>query len=578
MSISLVSQNDASAVSAAPTVTLSVTSGNLLVLLGVGRNGTGTHNSVTDGQGQTWTQVGTPVNASGYASMWHCQNTFTGSLTVTLNLSASDTCYLNLSEWSGQHATTPYTGSTDTKTNTATTTHAHGATGISATSGQLLIGVAIQASTVSDESYTGTNVFTALQMTNSTNLRQWWGYRIAAGSETSVTGDWTQTSGTSAARMALFDLASGPTPVTGTESLPSQVSETSSVSSSVLAGESIPAGLSEGAVALVTFSVSDSLAVIVDEPGTMSQEITALSDDLSINLTEESGTIIALVNVSDDLAMGMIETSTLSTNAISVDVTDSLQAGLSEAATVAAFVSVSDDLPIGVTDAMVSSSLKVSVADSLTVIIEEPTTNNQEITPVEETVSATIDETSTVFSSVFASDSLVSGVSEISTLDDITSLISAKASAENITAGLSEETITVVYLATSDSITATVSDDIQTLIVSLATSEELPAGYAENALNVVALAASDSAEVIVSELLDVFNALLAEDPLAVISVESATTALSGEYAKTAGDSVSMSITENAVVVSREVGTISVIKATVQYIGPIRTVETVSIGG
>lgn len=208
--MNLVSQNDASANSASAAVSLSVTAGNLLVLCWATRNGTGTLDSCADDQLQTWTQIGTPVNASGYAALWYCVNTYTGTLTVTGTLSSADVWYVNLSQWSGQHAS-PYV-STDTATNTATTTHVHGSTGISATTGQLLVGVAVQASTVSDEVYTGTNVFTALQLTNSTNLRQWWGYRIATGSESLVTGAWTQTSGTSAARMALFDAAAvGPT-------------------------------------------------------------------------------------------------------------------------------------------------------------------------------------------------------------------------------------------------------------------------------------------------------------------------------------------------------------------------------
>ena len=107
MSITKVSENDAGGVSASPSVALSVTAGNLLVFLAVSRNGTGAHNSLADDQTQTWTQVGTPVNSVGYASLWYCSNTYTGTLTVTMTLSASDTWYVNLSQWSGQ-AASPY--------------------------------------------------------------------------------------------------------------------------------------------------------------------------------------------------------------------------------------------------------------------------------------------------------------------------------------------------------------------------------------------------------------------------------------------------------------------------------------
>jgi hypothetical protein len=141
MAIALVSQNDATGASTSPAVTLSVTSGNLLVFCWVTRNGTGTHNSLADSQTQTWTQAGTPVAVDGYASVWYCQNTFTGSLTVTGTLSGSDTWYVNLSEWSGQHASSPYV-STDSHPFSTSTTHVFGDTGISVTTGQLLIGCA----------------------------------------------------------------------------------------------------------------------------------------------------------------------------------------------------------------------------------------------------------------------------------------------------------------------------------------------------------------------------------------------------------------------------------------------------
>jgi hypothetical protein len=207
MAIALVSQNDATGASTSPAVTLSVTSGNLLVFCWVTRNGTGTHNSLADSQTQTWTQAGTPVAVDGYASVWYCQNTFTGSLTVTGTLSGSDTWYVNLSEWSGQHASSPYV-STDSHPFSTSTTHVFGDTGISVTTGQLLIGCATQGASITDEVFDGSFPFTALQFTNSTNVRQWWGYRIAAGTESNVQGNWTQTSSSAAGRMAKFDQAS----------------------------------------------------------------------------------------------------------------------------------------------------------------------------------------------------------------------------------------------------------------------------------------------------------------------------------------------------------------------------------
>jgi hypothetical protein len=213
MPITLVSQNDATGVSAAPAVVLSTTSGNLLVLCFVTRNGSGTHDTVTDDQAQTWTQIGTPVpcnGGGGYVSLWYCVNTYTGSLTVTCGLSASDTWYVNLSQWAGQHAS-PYS-TTDTSSATSSTTHVMGGTGLSVVSGDLLIGAAVQGGSITDEAFTGGTPFTALQFTGGANVRQWWGYRIAAGTESNVQGNWTQSASSVGARMAKFvqSVAGGP--------------------------------------------------------------------------------------------------------------------------------------------------------------------------------------------------------------------------------------------------------------------------------------------------------------------------------------------------------------------------------
>lgn len=208
MAYTLIGQNDAiSTGTLNGAVTYTVTAGSLLVLCAVTRNGTVLVTSVTDSQSQTWTSAHTGQTSGGYCYIYYCQNSYTGSLTVTANgTGTTDTHYDNISEWTGQNTGTVLAGHDGGLTTPTATQHYHCPTGVNATSGQLMVGVAIQASTISDEAY-NSSLFTPLQFTNSTNLRQWWGYRIATGTESGERGAWTQTSGLSAGILALFDLA-----------------------------------------------------------------------------------------------------------------------------------------------------------------------------------------------------------------------------------------------------------------------------------------------------------------------------------------------------------------------------------
>lgn len=188
------------------TVTLSVTSGNLLVLCLVHRSDAAV-TSVTDSQSQTWTRVrAEQSNAfSIRCGMWYCVSTYTGSLTVTDTAAANEHIMLNLSQWSGQHAT-PVASSAGGN-NASGTSHPHGA-GVNATTGQLMITVSGQTAEVTDE--TVATGFTKLSDTTSGNHWQWWQYRIATGTETGATATYTCTTSCATANIiGLFDVAAG---------------------------------------------------------------------------------------------------------------------------------------------------------------------------------------------------------------------------------------------------------------------------------------------------------------------------------------------------------------------------------
>lgn len=186
------------------TVTLNVTSGNLLVLCLVHRSDAGV-TSVTDSQGQTWSRVRAEQSNSFSirCGMWYCVNTYTGSLTVTDTADANEHIMLNLSQWSGQHAT-PLASSAGGN-NASGTSHPHGA-GVNATTGQLMITVSGQTFGVTDE--TVATGFTKLSDATATNLWQWWQYRIATGTESSETATYTCTTACLTANIiGLFDVA-----------------------------------------------------------------------------------------------------------------------------------------------------------------------------------------------------------------------------------------------------------------------------------------------------------------------------------------------------------------------------------
>lgn len=164
-----------------------VTSGNHLVLAIAIRDGAAI-NSVTDSQGQTWTLAVTATDGSRRVAQYHCANAFTGSLTVTVGLAASDTTFLWLVEATkGAAVSVPGTDSTSTASGTS---HPHGATGVDAISGDLLMTVAAQSSSLTDE--TPAAGYTAGSFTGG-NGRQYWQRRVAAGTLTDDQGTYTNT-------------------------------------------------------------------------------------------------------------------------------------------------------------------------------------------------------------------------------------------------------------------------------------------------------------------------------------------------------------------------------------------------
>lgn len=186
------------------TIVRSVTAGNFLVL-SIAIRDNATIDAVTDDQSQTWTLVVEATDTLRRVAQYRCANTFTGSLTVTIDLGGFDTQFLWLVEASYTNA--PAVFQTDSTSTAASTTHPCGATGVDAESGDLLVTVSAQSSSVADETVSAgwtEGSFTAL------NGRQYWQRRIATGTLTNNQGTYTAvTSHDSAGCIACYRESAG---------------------------------------------------------------------------------------------------------------------------------------------------------------------------------------------------------------------------------------------------------------------------------------------------------------------------------------------------------------------------------
>jgi hypothetical protein len=202
MAITLSGQADS--VTAATTtgqVTVTPNAGELLVIAWVLRGGN-TLTSITDNRSQTYTSVTTPPLNGARAGIHYVANCLGGSTTITVTAGATETICVNASHWAGA-ATSSVLNQFDTKNdNNAVTTHPHGNTGVNASSGDLIITVAGQTSTITDE-VVATN-YTALTMATGGNNRHWWQYRLANATLTGETAAYTASSHGSACMIASF--------------------------------------------------------------------------------------------------------------------------------------------------------------------------------------------------------------------------------------------------------------------------------------------------------------------------------------------------------------------------------------
>jgi len=181
-------------------VTVTPSAGELLVIAWVLRGGN-TLTSVTDNRSQTYTAVTTPVLNNARAGIHYVANCLGGSTTITVTAGSTETVIINASHWAGA-ATSSVVNQFDTAQNNAVTSHPHGATGVNASSGDLIITVAGQGSTITDE-VVATN-YTALTMATGGNNRHWWQYRLANSTLTGETAAYTATAHNSACMIASF--------------------------------------------------------------------------------------------------------------------------------------------------------------------------------------------------------------------------------------------------------------------------------------------------------------------------------------------------------------------------------------
>jgi hypothetical protein len=211
MAITLSGQADSvTAGSTTGVVTINPTAGELIVVAWVLRGGNSL-TSVTDDRGQTYQAVTTPVLNGARAGMHYVRNCLGGSTAITVTAGATETVIVNGSHWAGADTSASVLLAFDTATNNAVTTHPHGATGVNASAGDLILTVAGQSSTITDE-VVATN-YTALTMATGGNNRHWWQYRLANATLTGETAPYTASSHGSACMIAAFAQAAVATAV-----------------------------------------------------------------------------------------------------------------------------------------------------------------------------------------------------------------------------------------------------------------------------------------------------------------------------------------------------------------------------
>jgi hypothetical protein len=322
------------------------------------------------------------------------------------------------------------------------------------------------------------------------------------------------------------------------------------VTNNKTATDSLKAGLSESAFIAATGVASDSVAVVIAEPTSYSQNV-ATYDALSIGITESAIAVIR-TTAADTASVVIAESSSVSAGEnASVAGSDLIAIRLSEAPFVSVAGIASDTVAVSV-----GGVPFVSVMDSVS-----------EGVPVGLSESSSVQDVTSGTTSKSTSDSFAA------IIDEAVRIASAGVASESQPVTLTESTVTLVYVATSDSIAVTASDATQSVRVTLQASDTLPAGFAEAAFESIAYFVSDGVQAVLDETTVVLNRFAASDTQAVIVTESASVEIAGGLvSKTGNESLAVSITEQGVVVTRTVGGISVLVATATYLSPVRTVD------
>lgn len=188
------------------TATLTLSTGDLAIVLVSSRDGGNTIDSVVGDVNGAYTRVGTDqydTSGNGRVSCWRFENCASGSEIVTVTFSATSRAAVNFSRWTGA-ATASALDQTNAQNNASGTAHNCGS--ITTTGAGLIVTVYAFGG---DEGATTQTGFTALTAAAGGYARENWGYKIIASSE-SNTGSLTSTNSlASAAKIASFNESGG---------------------------------------------------------------------------------------------------------------------------------------------------------------------------------------------------------------------------------------------------------------------------------------------------------------------------------------------------------------------------------
>lgn len=245
-------------------------------------------------------------------------------------------------------------------------------------------------------------------------------------------------------------VVSGPTPVSGDETLAVGLTEGGLVTGIVVGGQdSIPIRFTEAASSVVSVGSSDGIPIGLTEAASNNVSVSH-SDDVPIGLTEAASNIASLGS-SDSVPIGPTEAAS---SVVGIGSSDTVPVGVTDSGTVdtgdAVAITGTDTVPLGLIDSGAVTAISVNGQDTINLSLPDAGTLRKALTSAD-SLSTDILDAALILASLASGETVAMGLTEAGTVD-----VDAAASitgAETLTVGLAEAgAVTTVYVFSEDSI------------------------------------------------------------------------------------------------------------------------------